>query len=503
MRRRIVQECARRHQVNLTEILCEQESGDNIVHRPVLRQLLDLCAAGKCKVIVTPEQARILRGDKRDEQEIEDCFLDAGVRLVSASEGVIDFGSPDYDPLPYEVRALVARHELRAYRRRRQASNRQKARMGKRYCGFAPYGYRSDPEAPGGMVPDPREYDILCELFRRIRTESLNRLVDDLNRRGILPPSQGRKSNIARRWHTSTLHGILTNPVYTGYPAQQQTCARGRRRALPEEEWVLSEEEQSYPHPISLAEWREIRSILQGRSQAGARKTVSSYPLTGLLRCAAGYPMRAGGPGDYGCGCKRQGREHPGMYLDAAIAERIVVHALHRALPALLARTDARLTDNREDLARDYQTARRRQADAQRAIEDLTRNVELLARAWGEEGYLKAAEQARSELADAQARLSALEASIEEQRALADVSLLDAARRHGVEAIWAEATANERRALARFAIRRIEVAAPPRRRMHVRQVTVELRGGLESVTVRIRDVYLHYMTRRAKERKEE
>ena len=132
-----------------------------------------------------------------------------------------------------------------------------------------------------------------------------------------------------------------------------------------------------------------------------------------------------------------------------------------------------------------------------------TRYVELLARAWGEEGYLKAAEQARSELADAQARLSALEASIEEQRALADVSLLDAARRHGVEAIWAEATANERRALARFAIRRIEVAAPPRRRMDVRQVTVELRGGLESVTVRIRDVYLHYMTRRAKERKEE
>lgn len=234
-------------------ILVEQISGRNLSKRAAFRALLDKCETGEITHIVTPYQDRLLRGDKRDEADIEDALLAGNVTLIT-TEGLVEFNE-DYESrhaLTFEVRALAARHYLRDVIKKLKESNRQRSQQGQRSAGMAPYGYQwvkavytgrqkaapghyeivgelaltdesaalawakenapdclQSPDAlnsaaylalarrrsrPGGaLLPGVEcvagEYTILCEIFRRFQSEGYAALCRDLNERGIPPPS--------------------------------------------------------------------------------------------------------------------------------------------------------------------------------------------------------------------------------------------------------------------------------------------------------------------------
>ncbi len=483
-------ELAARHGLELAEedIHCERQSGATISARPVFQRILSEIAAGRVSHLISPEHARLSRADKREDAELEDLFCDAGLVLIT-NEGLTDYGSADYDPLPHDVRALVARYELRAYRRRRQASNRQKARLGRRYCGYAPYGYRADPEAPGGLAVVEAEYSVLLELFRRVWSESVYALCRELTRRGVPAPGVGRRPDAAAHWHPSAVCRLLANPLYAGYPAHRQLCAKGRRRPLEEADWILPEEEQPYPHPLTLADWHALRAHLSARRLMGAPRTGSTHPLTGIMLCPRGGTMGAGGSGSYSCRCHRAAVDHPGSFFSARQAEAIALHVLRDALPRLLERVpDAGMdASDRPALAREYAAARRELSERQRSADSLRQNVDVLLRAWGEKAYIAAAQQARTDLEASERRVADLAARLEELSALADLSLLEAVRQAGVDAFWEEASNTERRALCVYCIQEMRLVAPERARQHVRQVVVTPRLA-EQVTVDVRSV---------------
>lgn len=379
-------------------ILIEQISGRRLDRRAAFRALLDQCETGVITHIVTPYQDRLLRGDKRDEADIEDALLAGAVTLIT-TEGVIQFDE-EYEArhaLTFEVRALAARHYLRDVMKKLKEANRQRQRQGQRSTGIAPYGYRwIKPAAtqgvrqpgyyellgtltlvdetvalayalahlpaclsPGGALrvdeylalarragqPDGSllpgvectegEYAVLCDIFRLLPTTGYDSLARSLNTRGIPPPSHTRRKQPGTAWRIAQLRQMLYNPHYAGFPAHRKTTnRRGENIALPPDKWLYSDEEQPYPHPIRLPDLEALQARISERGRTGSPRLTKPTLLSGLLVCAAGQPMHAESKG-YTCSCQSDGRDHLGANLYRNYADTNVFLAFKDALDAL------------------------------------------------------------------------------------------------------------------------------------------------------------------------
>nr|WP_248280652.1 recombinase family protein [Aromatoleum aromaticum] len=122
----------------------------------------------------------------------------------------------------------------------------------------APYGYRLHPDRPrdpGGVVLEPGEAAVVAEIFALYLEPqvSLLQLARTLAERHI--PSPGGKSV----WAVATLHGILTNPAYTG---QVYT---GRVRYRPPRIRRSATHPIGRPHesriPVPRAEWIAVATV--------------------------------------------------------------------------------------------------------------------------------------------------------------------------------------------------------------------------------------------------
>ena len=122
------------------EIYVEQESGAKFANRPGVQDILDRAHRRDITHIITPEQARLSRGDWGDQAKLFDALLKGRIVLIT-SEGVSDFADPEFSPVFFDFRALAARMELETFRRRMREANKARARTGVRSQGYAPYGY--------------------------------------------------------------------------------------------------------------------------------------------------------------------------------------------------------------------------------------------------------------------------------------------------------------------------------------------------------------------------
>src|SRR5947209_20149949 len=123
--------------------------------------------------------------------------------------------------------------------------NRRRAAMGGQHMGMTCYGYvRVYPawdgrgRRPAGLLtPHEPQASEVRQLFGRYDTGqwSTRRLAEDLNRRGVPSPEAdmrrraGKELDPAKRyeWSTSTVAGILRNPVYCGDVGYDRRAGRG------------------------------------------------------------------------------------------------------------------------------------------------------------------------------------------------------------------------------------------------------------------------------------
>lgn len=478
-------------------ILYERVSAARLSKRPDFLALLSDCAAGKVTHLLTNYQDRLLRGDKRDEATIEEALLSGRVTLLT-TEGVVIFDET-YDSqhaLTFEMKAAFARHYLRDIAKKHREANRQRQRRGRRSGGFAPYGYlwtldQRDPVTRQVITPAryetlPEEYAVVVEIFRRIRTEGISTLVSDFNRRlqatgSPKPAGSRRTSRAAQFWQIGTLHRILHNPHYAGFPAHRSTILRnGKQVTLPPSEWLLAENEQDYPHPVSLAEWQQVQQTLRSRQAIGAPRLACHLLLTGLLHCAQGRSMSAGNGQSYRCHCRVEGFAHPGMGWYAHLAETAAYHVLCEAFAALPAdfAPQRRSKKERERLGAEYLEAVRVREEKREYDEHLKAHFALLLRSWSEEEYTAQKCKAKAERDAAEARVVELDAQLAVPDSGEIAPLLARLRQRGLPVYWEKATPAERRTLMHGAFARIDLEAPEAIGQQIRFFTVTPRAWL-------------------------
>jgi len=133
-------------------------------------------------------------------------------------------------------------------------------------------------------------------------------ICDRLNRKGIPAPRSGRKSEVVKKWCSTTIIGIIQNPAYTGdmvwnrvsfakffrisdkkAVATKQFPGHGPLRNG-EEDWIV--QENTHPAIISKTAFREAEKRRENTARFGAanvgncgRGAHSPFLLSGLIRC--------------------------------------------------------------------------------------------------------------------------------------------------------------------------------------------------------------------------
>jgi site-specific DNA recombinase len=265
------------------------------LNRPGLDRLRDRVKEATLDRVVIASPDRLARNYVHQMVLLEE-FEQAGCRIEFLDHPL---GQDPQAHLLLQIRGAVAEYERTLIAERLRRGRQMKLRAGVLLPWTTPpYGYRLHPERPrdpAGVQIDPMEGVIVQEVFAHYleEGETLLGLAKDLLQRGIKSPRGNR------RWSAASLHGLLSNPAYTGklYVGRSRARpARIRRSAThpigkpaysqdptPPETWMFV---TSIPALVSQEVFDRVQAKLALNKQWASRNnTAHRYLLRALVSC--------------------------------------------------------------------------------------------------------------------------------------------------------------------------------------------------------------------------
>jgi site-specific DNA recombinase len=276
------------HELNDRHVFRDEGYSGSRLDRPGLDALRDAVRDSEVEIVAVLAPDRLARKYAYQVLLLEELRR-AGCAVAFLNRAISD--DPG-DQLLLQIQGAVAEYERALLGERFRRGKLQKARAGQFIGVHAPYGYRYLPRcdrSAGQLLIDDAEAETVRMLYGWLAEEQLT-LRQILKRLNFGPwfPRCGR-----RPWSPSTVHHILSDPVYTGtayanrYEYVAASKPRGRkpgydgkgcRRLRPKEQWI--------PIPVPPL----IEQQLSDRAQAQlARNAVLSFRNNKkhdyLLRC--------------------------------------------------------------------------------------------------------------------------------------------------------------------------------------------------------------------------
>lgn len=276
-------------------------SGDDTERREAFLRMREDAGRGEFDAILCWDQDRFGRFDALDAGYWIKPLRDAGVRLVSVAQGVINW--EDFSGrLIYTVQQEGKNQFLRDLSRNVVRGMLAKAKEGAWLGGAVPYAYRVEDKRL--VQGDPEQIRVVRWLFEQYAHHGvfLGELTDRLNADGT--PAPGGKL-----WCKTSLHKILTRPIYAGVMAWNRNregkfhevkggeiaaalrVRKGGRRVNAQDDWVRVDA----PH-LAVVD-KELFDLVQLRLTENRDRTTPGHRtrvflLTGLVKCGhCGWPM--------------------------------------------------------------------------------------------------------------------------------------------------------------------------------------------------------------------
>jgi site-specific DNA recombinase len=416
------------------DYLDEGIAGDEEAKRKGFMRMLQDVKRGDFRAILCDDKDRFGRFDSITQGYYVKPLRDAGVKLVTVAQGVVDwssFAGRITDAVLQEAKKL----ESQATSRRVITLMQMMAQRGKWLGGAPPYGYVTvpDPVLIKRLVPgDPVKVEAVRLMFHLYgeRGFTLDGISAELFRRGIPNPRGGPT------WNKTTIRAILGNRKYTGdmvwnaghdgkYSSLvggvvQTSDAKTPHHTNAAEDWIIIPD--AHPALIDRALFTRVQAkLVYNRGKSSPLPNRGDYVFTGLLICGDCErhmigSRQQGGLLYYKCGRYHQEGRHAcfcNRIVEAKLL-RCVVAKLERAIldPAgarRLAREMCRQEEGRDRLGTAQQdAARQRLAEMDRDIErggrrllavddDLVGEVSAQLRALKDERRRLAAELERAE----------------------------------------------------------------------------------------------------------
>lgn len=206
--RRALTALAEQYRHRITGVYEEIVSGERILDRPAMQDLLHAVQNGNYEAVLVMDIDRLGRGNMVDQGIIQDTFKSSGTLIITPRK-VYDL-QDEFDEEWSEFEAFLARRELKIITRRIQRGRRQSAGDGKSVSRKPAYGYTRDDGLR--LRPDAETAPVVRMIFSLAADgHGASRISAQLSEMGILTPT-GKT-----RWNRSTIYSILQNPVYRGH----------------------------------------------------------------------------------------------------------------------------------------------------------------------------------------------------------------------------------------------------------------------------------------------
>lgn len=286
-------ELAKKLNLNVVKIYQEVVSGESIVSRPQMQELMRDVENGSYDGVLVMEIERLARGDTMDQGLVAQTFKYSGTKIITPLKTYDP--NDEYDEEFFEFGLFMSRREYKTINRRLKRGLYASAKEGKWLSPKAPYGYRRVPLTDRkGTTLEPIEdqaavirmiFDLYVNGLEG-RRYGIQAIAHRLNELGI--PAARRDY-----WQKETIRDILNNPVYAGkirygYRRSQKKIVNGERviyRPISYDENCIIAE-GLHPAIISAElydaaqKYSETRPIMP----VGYKKEIKN-PMAGLIIC--------------------------------------------------------------------------------------------------------------------------------------------------------------------------------------------------------------------------
>jgi site-specific DNA recombinase len=275
---------AKEHDVNITKIFEEVVSGESIIHRPEMLNLLKEVEAGKWKSVFCMDIDRLGRGKMQDQGLIIETFKQAKTKIVTPRK-IYDLND-EWDEEYTEFESFMARKELKIITRRLQSGRIRSLEDGNYLGTVPPYGYLIEKkDRKRYLIKNPEQSEPTSLIWRLYRLDmGTNKIANELNGMGYL-------SYTGKKWSASSVLAILKNPAYAGVNAWKKVASKKSTTRIGRETKLRPREEQIWIYDchepyITLEEFEQVQDMLSKKYHPPYQLVNGiTNPLAGLIKC--------------------------------------------------------------------------------------------------------------------------------------------------------------------------------------------------------------------------
>ncbi|KNY24887.1 recombinase family protein [Pseudobacteroides cellulosolvens] len=272
--------------LNIVKIREEIVSGESLIHRPQMLQLLKEVGQSDYEAVLVMDMERLGRGNMQEQGLILDTFKKSKTKIITLRK-TYDLTN-DFDEEYSEFEAFMSRKEFKMINRRLQGGRVRSAEEGNYLGTYPPYGYLIHEEKhTRTLLPNPHQAEAVKLIFDLYVNDNIGttRIAEELTKLGY-------NTYTGVRWDRSVISSILKNPVYVGKIVWKKKCIRKSASpdksketyTRPQNEWIISQGK----HPALVSEdiFNAAQNILKGKYHAPYHVTSGlSNPLASLVIC--------------------------------------------------------------------------------------------------------------------------------------------------------------------------------------------------------------------------
>lgn len=319
-------------------------SGRSVAARPALKQLLEDAQSGRLKAagvsVVLCWGVDRLGRNQREALNVVHALNQCGIELMTVRERC-NTGDPGESKMSFAMEAMIAESYSETLGALARRGHQDAAHKGRFWAPTPPYGYR---RVKGGIEPDPKESELVREVFRLF--------LEGRSRHGIARLLKERKTTKrggSLDWSVDEITRMLTSDAVIGVRVYKGVTWDGQRNVHNEKDksrWIVTP--NAHESLIELDTFVRAQRLIRDRKSNLNFNTVKKYfSLLGGIdilacgKCGGGYNsmigpkirMRDGMKVEalnkyYACGRRSRHGDCQGLNVRQEVLDRVILQRI-------------------------------------------------------------------------------------------------------------------------------------------------------------------------------
>lgn len=254
--------------LNILKIKEEIVSGEKIINRPKMLELLNEVEKNLYDAVLVMDIDRLGRGNMQDQGIILSTFKDSNTKIITPRK-IYDLNN-EWDEEYSEFEAFMARKELKIISRRMQQGRLKAIEEGHFLASSPPFGYDFSFNEKGRriLIINKENAKVVKMIFNMYKDNNgASKISSVLNK-------QGYKSANGNNFIDKTIRDIIKNKVYCGYVTWNKKNKN--------KDTLVS---KGYHEPIITEELWNICNSKISKREISPNKNKITNPLAGIVKC--------------------------------------------------------------------------------------------------------------------------------------------------------------------------------------------------------------------------